>query len=140
MRHSYADRTIVVGEAAGQLKAVTCGGIYYGILAAEIAAETLNVALNRNLHDSAALSIYEKRWRKLLDKELKAGMRIRSAFEKFSDSRIETLFEIACRDGLMSLIREKANFDWHRELIGEVLRHSLTSALFRPYRFARMAL
>src|SRR5262249_45695048 len=35
---SFTDRTLVIGEAAGQIKSITCGGIYYALLAAEIAA------------------------------------------------------------------------------------------------------
>ena len=139
MPQSYTDRTIVVGEAAGQLKAITCGGIYYGMLAAEIAGDVLDQALKQNQCDAAALSLYERRWRKLLDNELKAGMHVRSAFEKFSDSKIEALFEIAYRDEFMKLIRSKANFDWHRELISVVLRHGLTRAIFQPLRYAKIA-
>ena len=40
LRQSYAERVLVIGEAAGQVKATTGGGIYYGLLAARIAAET----------------------------------------------------------------------------------------------------
>ncbi|GAH60574.1 unnamed protein product, partial [marine sediment metagenome] len=38
---TYSDRMIVVGDAAGQVKPTTGGGIYYGLLCADIAANCL---------------------------------------------------------------------------------------------------
>ncbi|HEY7162754.1 MAG TPA: NAD(P)/FAD-dependent oxidoreductase, partial [Acidobacteriota bacterium] len=138
IKRSYTDRTIVVGEAAGQLKTVTCGGIYYGLLAAEIGAEVLAGALEKNYFGADALSMYEHRWKKLLGKELEIGLCLRSAFKKFSDSKIDSLFEIASKNGLMKLIREKANFDWHYDLISAIFRHSLTHAIFEPITYSKL--
>lgn len=38
---SYAERLIIVGEAAGQVKTTTGGGIYFGLLCSEIAVRTI---------------------------------------------------------------------------------------------------
>jgi geranylgeranyl reductase family protein len=135
---SYADRTLVIGEAAGQIKTITCGGIYYGLLAAEIARDVLHDALRAGRHRASALAPYEKRWRDLLEKELQIGLKLRSAFEHFNDSRIEALFDIARKDGLMALIREKANFDWHSDLVSAVFRHSLLNAFLQPAAYSRL--
>jgi digeranylgeranylglycerophospholipid reductase len=140
IKRSYSNRTIVVGEAAGQLKTITCGGIYYGLLAAEIGAEALSAALEKNYFGADALSIYERRWKKLLGKELEIGLCLRSAFKKISDSKIDSLFEIASKNGLMKLIREKANFDWHYDLISAIFRHSLTRAIFEPITYSKLLL
>ena len=43
LRKSYAGQVLVIGEAAGQVKATRCG-IYYGLLAARLAAETISRA------------------------------------------------------------------------------------------------
>jgi geranylgeranyl reductase family protein len=138
IRRTYTDRTIVVGEAAGHLKTITCGGIYYGLLAAEIGADVLAEALSQNHIAADAMSPYELRWKKLFGKELEIGLRLRSAFKNFSDSKIDSLFEIAGKDGLMKLIREKANFDWHYDLITSIFRHSLTRAVFEPITYSRL--
>src|SRR4029077_18003470 len=42
-----ADRIVVIGEAAGHVKTFTGGGIYYGLLSADIAAETVLRAFQR---------------------------------------------------------------------------------------------
>ena len=41
-----------------------------------------------------------------------------------SDWGIERLMSLARREGIASLIREKANFDWHRGLISAVLQNT----------------
>jgi geranylgeranyl reductase family protein len=138
IRRSYTNRTIVVGEAAGQLKTITCGGIYYGLLASEIGADVLSEALRENNFSANTLSLYQLRWKKLLGKELQIGLRLRSAFRNFSDSQIDSLFEIASKDGLMNLIRERANFDWHYDLVSSIFRHSLTRAIFKPITYSRL--
>jgi geranylgeranyl reductase family protein len=138
IQRSYTNRTIVVGEAAGQLKTITCGGIYYGLLAAEIGADVLGKALREKNFGANALSMYQHRWKKLLGKELQIGSRLRSTFRNLSDTQIDTLFEIAGKDGLIKLIRERANFDWHYDLISSVFRHSLTRAIFKPITYSRL--
>ena len=55
---------IAVGDAAGLVKPTTGGGIHYSLLSGTIAAETLDDALRRDRLDSAALSQYERRWRR----------------------------------------------------------------------------
>ena len=42
----HLDRVLVVGDAAGQVKPMTGGGIYYALLSSEMAAQTLGEALD----------------------------------------------------------------------------------------------
>jgi len=121
---SYGDRIVVVGEAAGHIKTTTCGGIYYGMLTAEIAAETLTSALSEDRLDAERLAVYETRWRELLEDEIETGLKLRRSFKLMSDWGIERLMALARRDAVANLIREKANFDWHRGLIDAVFRHT----------------
>jgi len=41
---TYRERMIAVGDAAGQVKPTTGGGIYYGLLCADMAAEVIHGA------------------------------------------------------------------------------------------------
>ena len=132
LERSYSHRTIVIGEAAGQIKTITCGGIYYGLLAAEIGSQILHDTLQRKSRRADSLSEYETRWKTLLLKELKIGLRFRTLFEKLSDSRIDSLFEIAEKDGIMRLIQSKVDFDWHSDLVSSILRHTMVRALLKP--------
>ena len=135
---SYADRALVIGEAAGQIKTITCGGIYYGLRAAEIARGGAACRLQSCNYRTSALAVYEKRWRSLLEKELQIGLKLRNAFERIGDSSIETFFDLARKDGLIALIREKANFDWHSDLVSTIFRHSLLNAVFEPAAYSRL--
>jgi len=122
-KRSFSDRLLVVGEAAGHIKTTTCGGIYYGMLTAELAAEVLAPSLAEDRLDADTLSTYESRWRELLEDEIETGLKLRRSFKLMSDWGIERLMSLARREGVARLIQEKANFDWHRGLIDAVFRH-----------------
>lgn len=124
LKQSFSDRIVVVGEAAGHIKTTTCGGIYYGMRTAELAADVLDGSLASDRLDAETLSAYEQRWRELLQDEIETGLKLRRSFKLMSDWGVERLMSLARRDGITRLIREKANFDWHRGLIDAVFRHS----------------
>lgn len=114
---SYADRILVVGEAAGQVKTTTQGGIYYGMLCAAMAAETIQEAARRNDFGAGILSRYERAWRKAIGQELKAGWSLRELFGQLSDAQIDAMVELGSHDDIIGLVRRLAQFDWHRDLI-----------------------
>ena len=67
---TYGDRLVVVGDAAGQVKPTTCGGIYYGLLCADIATNNLHRALKRDDLSAKSLANYERGWKRKLGREL----------------------------------------------------------------------
>ena len=125
LERSYTDRTLVVGEAAGQVKTTTHGGIYYGLIGACAAAETLKRALRLNDFGARILQEYEQKWRSQLEPELQRGLLLRKFFERLSDGQIDKLFSLASKDGIMELVQKKARFDWHGELIASLMEHTL---------------
>ena len=129
LSNSYGDRTLIVGEAAGHIKATTCGGIYYGMLTAGMAADVLDEALRDDRLEGSRLSIYEKRWRSLLEEEIKFGLMLRRAFHFAGDSILDRLVSMAGKNGIAKLIQDHADFDWHRALIREVFRHGAIGSL-----------
>lgn len=127
---SYADRLVIVGEAAGQVKATTGGGIYFGLLCAGIAASTIVKAFRYGDYSGKVLKGYEIEWRKRIEPELKAGIMLRNIFSKISDRQIDLLMDLAKKDGIMPLV-EKAHFDWHRDLVSHLVRHLISKTLSR---------
>lgn len=119
---SYADRVLVVGEAAGQVKTTTQGGIYYGTLCAAMAAETLREAFRLGDLRAQALRRYEQAWTKAIRQELKTGLSLRQLFSRLSDSQIDALVELGTRDDIIALVKRLAQFDWHRDLIQTSLK------------------
>ncbi len=114
---SYADRVLVVGEAAGQVKTTTQGGIYYGMLCAAMAAETLAEAARLDDFRAEALQRYELGWKEAIGQELKMGLSLRQIFARLSDNQIDALVELGTRDDIIGLVKRLAQFDWHRDLI-----------------------
>lgn len=119
---SYTDRVLVVGEAAGQVKTTTQGGIYYGMLCAAMAAETLEFAAKKGDFRAPVLKRYEQAWTKEIAQELKTGLSLREVFARLSDPQIDALVELGTRDDILGLVRRLAQFDWHRDLIQTSLR------------------
>ena len=60
---------LVIGGAAGQVKATTSGSIYDGLLAARRAAEAIGQAFAKGCGGATTLQGYERVWRSLLDDE-----------------------------------------------------------------------
>lgn len=131
---TFGDRVVAVGDAAGQTKPTTGGGLYYGLLCAQLAAETLGTQLGVDRLAARDLAVYERRWRERLGPELRVASAFRHLVERLSDRDLDHLFRLARRDGFMRLIERRANFDWHRQLIAEVCRKPRFSmALFQGF-------
>ncbi len=131
-----ADRILVIGEAAGQVKPATGGGIYYGLLAADIAADTLHQAFVADDFSQARLSSYDRQWRARLNRELRIGYWLLRFYQRLSNRNIERLFQIMSRNGVPELIAglETMPFDWHSTLMVKLLGHLATNVPRRAIR------
>ena len=125
LKRTCMERVLVVGDAAGQVKPTTGGGVYYGLLCAEIAAETLNQALSTNDFSEKLLSVYEKAWRRKLGRELRIGHRARQLYERLANWQIDIIFSIIESTGVHeSLLRSpELSFDWHGDAILKGLKY-----------------
>jgi geranylgeranyl reductase family protein len=120
---TYADRLLAIGDAAGLVKPTTGGGIYFSLVSAALAADTLTSAAVHNDFSAGALAVYERRWRERLSAELQAQTRLRLLAHRMTDSDIEQLFDLARTDGVMPIVRRTASFNRHRKLILALLKH-----------------
>lgn len=119
---SYRDRVLVVGEAAGQVKGTTGGGIYFALLGAHYAVEATDHAFARGSFNARTLAHYERGWRSAMGDELWLGHFFRRLYARLRNEDVDALLSLAAKNGLMDLIREKADFDWHRDLIVAMLK------------------
>jgi digeranylgeranylglycerophospholipid reductase len=133
LTHSYGDRVLVIGDAAGQVKPTTGGGIYFGHLGAQIAASVLDEALSSDNLTADQLSRYQKQWKAKMGRELSRGYWARWAYTKLSDRQIERIFSMVDSNGMTEslLNSDKFSFDWHSRLILAVLRHSSAYPLLK---------
>lgn len=102
----------------------TGGGIYYGLLSGSWAAETLDVALRLDQLDARRLRIFETRWRDRLGPEIRAGLAFRTISSRLDDNAISTLIDLANVDGLVPMLKQTANFNWHRDAALALLRNT----------------
>jgi geranylgeranyl reductase family protein len=120
---TYADRTLVVGDAAGLVKPTTGGGIHYSIWSAALGADVAIDALSADRLDAASLAAYERQWRDRLGEEFAEQRSLRDLVTRLNDQEIDALFELARTDGIMPIVRRTAQFNHHRHLIRALLRH-----------------
>ena len=120
---TYADRALVIGDAAGLVKPTTGGGIHYSVWSAALAADVAVDALAADRLDAAALASYERQWRDRLGEEFAEQRSLRDLVTRLSDQEINELFDLARTDGVMPIVRKTAQFNHHRHLIRALLRH-----------------
>ncbi len=105
---------ISVGEAAGQVKTTTGGGIHYGLLCAEIAADKLHEALKKGY----GFGDYDTTWRSALVAETDIGKKLRSFAARLSDDDLERLFTFAKQNRYwVELLVPRIDFDYHSDVI-----------------------
>ncbi|MFC1970774.1 NAD(P)/FAD-dependent oxidoreductase [Chloroflexota bacterium] len=126
---TYSERLLVIGDAAGQVKPISGGGIYYGLLAADIAVKTMHQALEDGDLSAKRLAQYERGWRKKLWRELKIDYWARRLFEHLSDRKIDRIFEIVKANGIdIALLgAEDLSFDWHSKTILRLIRYQMVA-------------
>ena len=110
---------MVVGDAAGQVKPTSGGGIYTGALCAKIAGK---VAASLDEDASAGnLQQYEKQWKASIGKELNIGMKIHDFIKGLSDSELDELLCAMNTPPIVNTIREYGDMDHPSILIRKML-------------------
>jgi digeranylgeranylglycerophospholipid reductase len=121
---TYGPRLLAVGDAAGLVKPTTGGGIYYSLISGQFAAETLDAALRSDDLRESRLRQYETRWRDRLGAEIRIGLAFRMLASRLNDRGMDSLVELARIDGIIPMLRQTADFNWHRQSALALLRHS----------------
>ena len=119
---THGHRVLVVGDAAGLTKPTTGGGIFYALLSALLAVETLSDALRRDQLGEARLRDYERLWRARLDSTLRVSSYVRRLFAKLTDAELDAVLRVMLADDLQDVIRRTARFNWHGGMIRSILR------------------
>lgn len=121
---TYATRLLAVGDAAGLAKPTTGGGIYYSLISGQIAAATLDDALRHDDLRESRLRRYETQWRDRVGAEIRIGLAFRVLASRMTDRAIDSVIELARVDGIVPLLRQTADFNWHRQSALALLRHA----------------
>jgi len=113
---------MAVGDAAGHVKPTSGGGIYPGLVAAKIAGRVAAAAALEGDCSRKRLGEYERRWRAVLGRELKIGMKVNQILNRMSGPELD---EVICylnkRPELLRAIEEHGDIDWPSRLLARML-------------------
>ncbi len=108
-RKTQFGRVLLVGDAAGQTKASTGGGIVFGGLCAGVAAASVKNAVDSN---SNAFPDYEASWRRAYGGKLALHSLARLALDSLDDETLKALFAVGKRLGAPSLLSRFGDMDF----------------------------
>ncbi len=126
---SYADRVLLVGDAAGQVKPFSGGGIYTSLVAGRHAAQTAAEALEADDVSAGRLALYEKRWKREIGGELLRSLRIRRFGLSLSEDEVERVVRALRSDGLQSLASRYGDIDYPSRVILRIARSAPALAM-----------
>ncbi len=111
IKKTYTDNVMVVGDAAGQTKPTTGGGVIIGGIAAKIAGDVGAKAVEKNNFSSKVLKEYEKRWKKEFKINLFVMKHIRQYLDGLKDNELEKLFYLLNKNKIKNLFTEEGDVD-----------------------------
>jgi geranylgeranyl reductase family protein len=112
------DNKIIIGDAAGQTKPTTAGGIFScgmgGILAGK------NIARYKKRIFNSLLNDYERDWFSIFGKEFQQMIFFRKIMERLDNKSIDAVFSIISDSDILDISRS-ANFDFHSFALSKIL-------------------
>tara|TARA_B100001123_G_scaffold440211_1_gene578737 strand:- start:659 stop:1960 length:1302 start_codon:yes stop_codon:yes gene_type:complete len=121
-RESISDNLMLVGDAAGQVKPTSGGGIYTGLRAAESAAKVAIMAMNDGDFSSNSLRRYEYKWRDNLEDEFERGGDVREMFLTLSDKQLQRVVQFLGLPGLRQIIDRYGDIDYQSHVFAQLVR------------------
>lgn len=115
----------LVGDAAGQVKPTTGGGVYFGMRSAKILAE----AIQKN-----DLELYQKNWKKEIAMDFKLSDLIRNAVRNMQDKYMEKVWDTLSEDSAKKLLLEHGDMDYPTKLLKGILKNP---RMWKLAKFAR---
>jgi geranylgeranyl reductase family protein len=126
------DNVMLVGDAAGQVKPTSGGGIYMGAICAKIAGEVAAKAVR----GEATVDEYEKRWRSAVGRELSVGMMIHKSLGKLNDENLNEFIAYLNQPEIRDVITEYGDMDHPSVLFRKLLGGSQKKQLIRLFGVA----
>lgn len=111
-------KTVIVGDAAGQAKPTTAGGIYTSGMGGIYAGQAISKFLETN--EILDLQDYQKKWTNRFGKEFEKQLLVRKILERIDNQTINKLFESITPE-MTKEISEKDDFDFHTSSIIKLL-------------------
>ncbi len=124
MDKTVGDGLMLVGDAACQVKPLSGGGLYTGLVAADHCADVLIESLETGNISAEFLEEYHRRWQRDLKRELSKGLWMRRIYCGFSDKELDKLFDALRGEKILDVIGERGDIDYPSALAKSVLKTS----------------
>ena len=121
IRKTYTDNILVVGDAAGQTKPTTGGGVIFGGIAAQYAGQVASAAIKQQRYDKRFLAQYSRLWKKELSHNLTIMKFIRKYLNSLTDKDIERLLLILNKPKIQQLVSKQGDIDNQKQIIFRLL-------------------
>ena len=118
MENFVSDRTIIVGDAAGQSKPTTAGGIYTCGMGGVLAGRAVVEAAGKD--DDGLLTQYQKNWLSMFGAEFEKMLLARKLLERLDNRAIDELFSAVPPEKLEEA-SASGNFDFHSAALGKIM-------------------
>ena len=127
IKNFVSENIVIAGDAAGQSKPTTAGGIYSCGMGGFFAGNAITKYLESN--EYSQLQQYQKNWRNRFGKEFEKQRLARKILERVDNKTIDTIFD-AITPKITNEISNKDDFDFHATAIVKLLgmRKSLNAA------------
>jgi digeranylgeranylglycerophospholipid reductase len=127
---NYSNGFLAVGDAASQVKPTTGGGVIFGLMCGQIAAETAFEATKRNDMSSGFLRKYQERCDEKLGFDFAVMLRIRRFLDSLSDKKINSILRVCNSLGLGKAMKDVDEIDFQGKLLLEMLTKPSAYATF----------
>ncbi len=124
IQNSVGDGFMLVGDAAYQVKPLSGGGLYTGLVSADHCADILIDALDTGDTSQESLAVYHQRWQKDIGGEISKGLWMRRIYRKFSDKELNRLFDALRDKKIMDVVGNEGDIDYPSALARSVLKTS----------------
>ena len=122
-KNLFNGRTLLIGDAASQVKPTTGGGLLLGSQAVSIACKAILEALKKD--DLSLLENYQKDFDKKFSSEFSYQIKVQKSLSTFSDDDLDDMLETIKKRKIDELISEYGDMDDQSILVKEMLKRGL---------------
>lgn len=122
-RPTVTDGMMVVGDAAGHVKATSGGGIYFSMLAGEMAGRAAAQYVGADARGRPrALAAYERGWRAAFGREIRFTSLVRRTLNRLPDRHLSTAIRALAADhGLRRALEEHGDTQYQSRILWPAL-------------------
>ena len=121
-------RYLIVGDAAGQTKPTTAGGIFTCGMGGILAGSTIATAIDSDQQES--LKKYEMDWFSLFNSEFNKMLLARKLFERLDNKGLDEIFTSISQSEI-DFISQSGDFDFHSAALSRIIRAKKATTIIK---------